>query len=242
MNWADIVLIVVLAGSMYFGWKKGFIVAAVELIKWVATIAIARVFHVPFTRFFTEHFYDPSERVSKHVRAYLFDFFKYDPLTEQSMSMDQVSEALGKLTLPDFFEEMVHEKVGGTIVRHTIDFVDAVSVQMTEMIVNGIGFLVLVILLLIGFSFIQFFGIILSKLPLLKELNQGGGVIVGAVIGVVAVYFIMAILSFFPTFGWSISATEAIEESSWAIYFYKYNILKYAFRTILIQGHLKLGG
>ncbi len=242
MNWADIVLVIIIAGCMYFGWKKGFIVAAVEFIKWIATLVIARLFHVPFTRFFTEHFYDPSERVSKHVKAYLFDFFKYDPLTEQSLTKDQIGDALSKLTLPDFFEEMVHEKVSGAVVRHTIDLVETISVQMTEMIVNGIGFFILILLLLMAFGFVQYFGNFLSKLPLLKELNQGGGVIVGAMIGVVTVYFVMAMLSFFPTFKWSILATEAIETSSWAIYFYKYNILKYLFKTVLIQGHLNLGG
>lgn len=238
MNWSDIVVIVIIVSSMYFGYKKGFIVAGIELIKWLAAIVLARIFHVHFTAFVTEHFWNPTERVSKHVNDYLYDFFKYDPITAESLTGAQMTEALEKLPMPDYFQEVILEKIQNDMIGQTIEFIEMVSVHLTEMIVNGMGFLLLVVLLLIGFGFVQFFGNALAKLPLFKELNQGGGVIIGAMMGVVSIYFIIAVLEFFPTFQWSYNTLEAIENSQYAIYFYKYNVLKYVFKTVVVQGNL----
>ena len=33
MNWTDIAVVGIILGSTYFGWRKGFIVAAIEFVK-----------------------------------------------------------------------------------------------------------------------------------------------------------------------------------------------------------------
>lgn len=236
MQWIDFVILALLASTIYCGWKKGFFVTAIELLKWVASLIVARLFYRPFTEYVIKNIFDPTTRVSKHVRNYLYDFFKFDPLINQNLTVDQTHEALNALTLPEQFMNALKENLSQKVVTHTIDFVDTLTQSITELIVYGIGFVVLLLLLLIAFGLFQWFGSVLSKLPIFKELNQGGGVIVGAILGVTIVYAVMAAISFFPTFAWSNNLIETIEKSQIAIYFYKYNILKYAFQSILMQG------
>lgn len=236
MQWIDFVVLALLASTIYCGWKKGFFVTAIELLKWVASLIVARLFYKPFTEYVIKNVFDPTVRVSKHVRNYLNDFFQFDPLVNQSLTADQTNEALKSLTLPEQFMNALRENISEKVITHTIDFVDTLTQSITELIVYGIGFVVLLLLLLIAFGLFQWFGSILSKLPIFKELNQGGGVIIGAILGVTIVYAVMAAISFFPTFGWSSYLIDQIEQSQVAIYFYKYNILKYAFQSILMQG------
>ncbi len=238
MNWIDIGIIIVVGSSIYCGYKKGFFVTAIELVKWVASMVLARLFYKPFTAFVTTHLFDPSERISGHVRTYLYDFFQYDPLTGQSMTGGEVAAALDQLPLPNAFAEGLKNTLGQQMVSGTIEFVDVLTQRVTELILYGIGFLLLFALLIALFGVLQWLGVFLSKLPLLKELNQGGGLIMGAIIGVLMVYFFMTVVNFFPTFEWRNNVVEAIESSQIGIYFYKYNLLQYAFKSVLVQGKI----
>ena len=87
-------------------------------------------------------------------------------------------------------------------------------------------------------SFAQVIGKYVSKLPIIKEFNHGGGLLLGSVIGIIVVYFFMASLTYLRTFGWAQETLMAIENSKFAVYFYKYNILQYVFNSILIKGQL----
>lgn len=239
-NWADVLAAFILVFSMYYGWKKGFIVAAIDFIKWIAAIILARLFHLQFTTFIKNTLWDPTEAVGGHVRNFLTDLLGYDKLTEASLTQNQITEALETLNLPEQLETVISNGLNENMVATSIGFVEEVTVHLTQMIVNGLGFLVLVVLLLMAFGIVQVLGNFIAKLPILKELNQGAGLIMGGIIGLITVYFIMAILTYIPTFSWSREAIVAVEDSKFAIYFYKYNILQYVFNTIIIQGSLKL--
>lgn len=233
MQWIDFVVLAILASAIYCGYKKGFFVTAVELLKWIATLVISRLFYRPFTDYVIKNIYDPTPQVSKHVRNYLYDYFKFDPLIAQNMTVEQTQTSVNALTLPEHFLSQLKETLSNGLIERTVDFVDVLTQNITELIVSGIGFVVLLLLLFIGFGVFQWFGTFLSKLPIFKELNQGGGIIVGAILGVVIVYALMAVVTFFPTFAWSQKVILSIESSKTAIYFYKYNILMYAFQSFI---------
>ncbi len=236
MNWTDIAVFALLLGSMYFGWKKGFIVAAIEFVKWIASIVVARLFYVKFTDTLLSIFGDPTDKIKEHVRRYLFDMLKFEPTTPQPLGPGQMNSAVETLKLPIEFEEKIRMGLAEKMIHSTTGFVDEATVHMTQMILYGLGFLLLILVLLSLFSFAQVIGNFVSKLPLIKQLNNGGGLILGSVIGIVSVYFIMAMLTYLRTFGWARDTLVAIEASQFAIYFYKYNILQYVFNHILLKG------
>lgn len=238
MNWTDFLVFAILAGSMYFGWKKGFIVAAIEFVKWIASILIARLFYVQFTDAMIELFGDPTEKISKHVSNYLYDMLGFDALQSQALPPNQMEGAITTLKLPMIFEQKVREGIAEKVVATTTGFVEEASIHMTQMILYGLGFLLLILILITLFSFVQVIGKYVSKLPLIKEFNHGGGLLLGSVIGIVCVYFFMASLTYLRTFQWAQETMTAIENSKFAIYFYKYNILQYVFNHILNKGQL----
>ncbi|HAS73490.1 MAG TPA: hypothetical protein DCS67_05040 [Clostridiales bacterium UBA8960] len=238
MNFADIVVFAILGGSMYFGWKKGFIVAVIEFFKWIASLVIARLFHVRFTRFLISIFGDPSEKISGHVKTYLNDMLGFDGFIEEKLGAPQIENAMNTLKLPEQFEVSLRSNIAAKAVDTSTAFVEEATYQMSQMIINGLGFLLLVVILLTLFSFAQVIGNYLSKLPLIKELNNGGGLLLGALIGIVSVYFIMAMLDYLRALSFARQALESVEHSSYAIYFYKYNILQYMFNTMLFKGRV----
>ena len=239
-NWTDFAVIAIIGFSMFMGWKKGFIIAAMEFVKWIAAIVIARLFHVQFTNFIRENLWDPTESRSEHVQTFLYDMLGYDPMTGESLSQLQMSQALESMNLPENLDRVIQSALSEKVIETSVGFVEEVTYHITNMMVNGLGFLFLVVLLLMGFGVVQFIGNLIAKLPLLKEINQGAGLILGGIIGLVTVYFIMAVISYIPTFEWSRTTIETVQKSQFAIYFYKYNVLQYVFNTVIIEGNINL--
>lgn len=235
MNWMDYVVIALLLGSMYFGWKRGFIVAAIECIKWIASIIIAKLFHVTFTNFLIRIFGDPRDKLSEYINDYLYNLLKIDPATPQTLEPSAYNQNIEFLKLPAEFEMRIREELSEKVVNTTTGFVEVVTTQMSEMILYGLGFLLMVILLLALFGLLQFIGNILSKLPIIKSFNQGGGLLLGGAIGLVIVYLMMSGITFFRAFQWAQDAIQAVETSRFAIYFFKYNIFEYVFIQLLLQ-------
>ena len=147
-----------------------------------------------------------------------------------------MNTAIETLKLPMDFEEKIRMGLAEKVINSTTGFVDEATVHMSQMILYGLGFLLLILILLSLFSFAQVIGKYVSKLPIIKQLNNGGGLLLGSVIGIVSVYFIMAMLTYLRTFDWARDTLVAIESSQFAIYFYKYNILQYVFNHILLKG------
>jgi len=235
MNWTDIAVLIILLGSMYFGWKKGFIVAAIEFVKWIASIFVARLFYVKFTNTLLSIFGDPTEKVREHVRNYLFEMLKYDQTSPRVLGATQMEGAIETLKLPMAFEEKIRMGLAEKMIQSTTGFVDEAAVHMSQMILYGLGFLLLILILLSLFSVAQVIGNLVSKLPLIKQLNKSGGLALGSIIGIVSVYFIMAMLTYLRTFNWAGETLMAVEASKFAIYFQKYNILQYVFNHILLK-------
>lgn len=238
MNWTDIAVFAILGGSMYFGWRKGFIVSVIEFFKWIASLIIARLFHVRFTNFLISIFGDPSDKISEHVRNYLVDMLGFEGMVGEQMTSPELENALEMIKLPDQFEIALRDNIAAKAIDTTTAFIEEATLQMSQMIVQGLGFLLLVVILLSLFSFAQVIGNYLSKLPIIKELNSGGGLLLGALIGLVSVYFIMAMLDYLRALSFARSTLEAVEASNYAVYFYKHNILKYLFNTMLFNGRI----
>jgi Zn-dependent protease len=151
-----------------------------------------------------------------------------------------MTEAVQKLNFPEALTTAVMTAIGDKAIGTTVDFVNEIAGHMAEMIVYGLGFLILILLLLIAFGILALVAKVVSKLPLIKELNHGGGLLIGAAVGLISVYFVLAMLTFFQTFSFAREAVSLVEQSTFAIYFYNHNLLQYVFNAVLIEGTLKL--
>lgn len=240
MNWTDIAVLVILASSIYFGWRKGFVRTAIEFSKWILSIIVARLFYVPFTKALIGIFGDPSDQIAEHVRSYLYTFFKFNPDQAAELTPVEMSNALSILKLPMQATEKLRAELAAKAVATTTDFIGEVAVHVSHMILYALGFLLLIVLMLLLFSILQWIGDLVTRLPVLKQINKGGGFILGAAQGIVMIYFIMALLSTFSALGWTQDIINAVEQSTVASFFYRYNILQYVFSQILLNGKLSL--
>lgn len=226
MNWTDIIVIVIILGNILHGFNKGFITTVIGLAKWFASVILSKMFYVQFTDYVIQNFYDPSSMIQEHVKQFIINMLKIDTTVDIPMTPEQIKTSLEQLKLPDFYSKGISTLQGS--VTYT-NFVDNIALQLTHIVVYVLGFLVLMLLLMSAFGLIEALANQLAKLPVIREFNKGGGLLIGAVLGLISVYFLMLVLNVFLPFSWSQGMIAAIEQSQFAVYFYKYNILQYFF-------------
>lgn len=230
MNWTDYLMFVIIGGNMLYGFNRGFITTFIGLIKWFASIILAKMFYVEFTQYVIQNWYDPTPVIGEHVKQFVTNMLNMNTPTDVTMTAEQIKQGIESLKLPEFYSKGLTEFQGNITFT---SFINDISSQITQMILYVIGFLLLLLIIMSLLGIIEAIANQLARLPVLKEFNKSGGLILGAILGLMSVYFIMIILNVFVTFEWSQNVVMAIENSRFAIYFYKYNILQYFFVSFL---------
>ncbi|GAU77857.1 CvpA family protein [Fusibacter sp. 3D3] len=230
MNWTDYLMFIIIGGNMLYGFNKGFITTFIGLIKWFASIILAKIFYVEFTQYVTKNWYDPTPVVGEHVKQFVTNMLNMNTPSDVNMTAEQVKQGVESLKLPEFYSKGLTEFQGNITFT---SFINDISGQITQMIVYVMGFLLLLLIIMSLLGIIESLANHLARLPVLKAFNKSGGLILGAILGLISVYFAMIVLNVFVTFEWSQNVVLAIENSRFAVYFYKYNILQYFFVSFL---------
>ena len=239
MNWVDIVVIVILAISVIQGWRKGLILAIVGFIKWFVGFAVAKVFYKTITAFFIANIWNPIPGISLKVQGFLYETMGLDPSLNFTMTPEQLRLAFSKLTLPDMYKTALDGMIP-TSPMSVSNFMTILADKMSLVLVEALGFLMVMLVAIGLFSLVGKVINTISKLPVLNELNRGGGLLIGGLIGLITVYFLMAMLNYLYPLPIATSVTSAIENSKIAVYFYKYNVLSY-FLNSLFQANKIFG-
>lgn len=240
MNWTDILICIIMGSNMIYGLKKGLITTTIGLFKWIVGIAVSKIFYIEFTDFAKINFYDPSEKIYIHVHKFISGTLMPDIPNDIPLTSEQARIGIEKLNLPSFYQKGLDGFEGNLTF---VDFINEISLKLTEMTVYVMGFFLLLLLIMSLLGIVEVLFNQLAKLPVIKEFNKGGGLILGGILGLISIYFFMILLNVFITFEWSRGIIAAIQQSQFAIYFYKYNILQYflvGFMSNLYKGFLML--
>jgi uncharacterized membrane protein required for colicin V production len=230
MNWVDIVVIIILVLSIVQGWRRGFIMMVVSFLKWFVGFTVAKLFYKSATAYFVANVWNPLPAISERIQGFLYDSLSIDPAANLTMTAADVKAALSSLSLPNIYLENLEKLVSSADTTAT-QFVVDLSEKLSQILVEALGFLIIMLLAVGVFTILGLLINSISKLPVLNELNRGGGVLVGGFIGLATVYFIMAILNYLYPLPMVSDIIDAVSSSKVAIYFYKYNVLTYLLKS-----------
>ncbi len=225
MNWIDVVVIIILLGSVINGWRKGLINSVIGLVKWIIGLIVANQFYHEVAVYVTENFWNPIPTWSEHITGWLTSSINID-MTQSDLTQSDMSSVISGIDLPEIYRTQLSQRLNEIQSTSAIDFMNTLGNLVSQMLFNALVFLVL---LFVTMGLVALIGAIINqvtKLPILNELNRGGGVIVGGLIGLISVYVLMMIVHILYPFEFMTSIVKAINQSEFGIYFYKYNILE----------------
>ena len=203
----DIVLIAIIALNVFICYKKGLVKLAVGLIAVVAAIILALVFYKPVSNLIIE-----NTELDENIEKAIINNFTSE--TQEGQEVRYVS-------VLDYLQKYVDDAVKKTqteIVTQTAGMMAVKIINVAVLI--GIFLLVRVVLLLL-----TFISDIITSLPILKQFNDVGGVLYGAIKALLIIYIILTIVFFIMCYTSNSTIADAINSSYVTKFFYEHNLL-----------------
>ena len=236
MNWLLIVTLVILLGGAFLGWRAGFVKTVFSLISTIAVIIITLLVSPITTSILTN-----IEAVPNAIRTGLEAVIDFSGLLEgaEEDEMDTLDGGLSMvdgLSLPDSLKETVKDALEKTVAENSVQaqayagekldaFETYICDVLTEMILNAIGFIVTFLVATIGIAALCFVLDIISKLPVLHQINTLAGAGVGALEGLVILWIFFIVITMLGSTAFGQGALQMISESKLLSFLYDSNVL-----------------
>lgn len=202
----DIIIIAIIALNVYACYKKGLVNLAVGLIAVVAAIILAVIFYKPVTNIIVE-----NTELDEKIQSTIVETFA--PEGEEG----QV-EYVGILS---YLETEIGNVVNDTKNEVVYQTANAMSIK----IINLIAFIAIFIVVRVVLFALTFVADAITSLPILKQLDDVGGIVYGIVKALLIVYVVLAIVSLIVGFTANTTIADAISSSFVTKFFYNNNLL-----------------
>ncbi len=261
MNWILIVVLAILAGCGYAGWKKGVIRIVLSLTMMIVTI-LATVFAAPVvgkivkekTTLYDSLYQSVSQAVEsgpllgnaeQKVKTQLDENEQLSDELENVEDSDVQKYAdriISVLNLPESIASQVETVIntdyveqirneGGAAVRSVI--VTAVAQRMTDIIFNTVIHIIVFAVVFAVLRLVVSVTGIISMLPVIHQANKVLGLAVGLLEGILFVWVFFVLLTAFGSQSWAAQALADIGNSRFLSFLYDNNyILKSVFRSL----------
>ncbi len=234
MNWLDIAILVILLINIGLGLFRGLIRSITNLISIILGFIAAKVYYIEVYNYFIEK-HDLLSKLKLTV-SNTFSNIKFPEVSQMSnMSTEQLSQNMGNsdystIVIEKFFES---DFFGNLLNKNVQDFSDGFSTWLSENILAILSMCVVFLAVLISIRILGFILDKMFKLPVLNGVNKISGFLFGLVKGCFfAMLFVLLIVIIGPIFS-SFDLITTLEQSSIAIYFYKYNMIMFIFEQFM---------
>lgn len=213
MNWMLVVVLLILIGNTLIGLKAGFIKTVFSLVSMVIALVMT-IFLSPYVNDIlkgNDKFYGSMKEKAAKVLV----------LEEKEAETSDQEEFIEGLPLPKSFKKtLVENKEKG------VDNIkDYIADYVAGTIINALSFIITFAVIFILLWVISLALNILSKLPLLNQINKMAGLIAGLLHGLVIVWILFILLTAFGGTQFGKEAFVLIEENAVLSVIYNNNLL-----------------
>lgn len=203
----DVIVVAIIALNIYLCYKKGLVNLAVGLIAVVAAIILAVVFYKPVSNLIIE-----NTELDETIENAIIEKF--------SAEVPEGAEVKYSSPLSDL-ENYVTDTVNKTQNEIVYESAKTLAVKIINVGVM-IGIFLIVRLALFVLTFVAD---AITSLPILKQLDDAGGILYGLVKGLLIVYVVLAIVFFIVSVTANSTISDAISSSYVTKFFYEHNVL-----------------
>lgn len=203
----DVIVVAIIALNVYLCYKKGLVNLAVGLIAVVAAIILSVILYKPVTNLVIE-----NTEFDEAIENTIVETF-----TPEGVDAGQV-RYVGILSFLETEAENVINDTKNEVVYNTANV-------MAEKILNLIVFIIIFTVVRVALFVLTFVADAITSLPILKQLDDVGGILYGLVKALLIIYVILAIVSVVVSFTANATITDAISSSYVTKFFYDNNVI-----------------
>lgn len=203
----DIIIITIIAISIFLGYKKGLVKVAVKLCAFLIAVIVTLLFYQPVSNLIIQ-----NTQLDEKIESIIIENGTKE--LEESKEEDK-----------DSFLENMQEYVDNTVTQTQNEIVESVAKQISIRLINIlviVGLFIATRLLLIVLVVISDF---ITSIPIIKQFNELGGVLYGIIRGLLLIYLILSIVFLVVSMSANNNILTVIESSIITEFMYKNNIL-----------------
>ena len=214
----DIIIIAIIVVCVFFGYKKGLVGVAVNILGFIIALLIALILYVPISNFIINHT-SIQPTLEEAIRGTVTSYVIKDSEEEQEESEDNSPKVM-----TDYINGFI-EKEKQHVEQTERQIIDSVSKTVASNLIKIAVGIIVFIVAKIGLIFVKALAKVISKIPIIGQFNKIGGAIYGVLQSLLIVYIMFAVLSVFaPTMEKS-GILEAVNSSKIGGAMYNNNII-----------------
>ncbi|MBE5936341.1 MAG: hypothetical protein E7262_11280 [Lachnospiraceae bacterium] len=227
MNWLTIIVVVLFITNIYTAHKKGFIKTLFDTAIIVVAVLLTTVF-APFIAGQISNNEEIYDAVSTQVQMFVKENKYVNDDEEQEQFIDE-------MTLPGGIKDYLkkHNTVKVYEENNIESFSEYIVFGLTTIVINILSYIIIFIVIRIGIMVITYVVDLISKLPIIEEFDGMGGVLIGAVKGVIEIWILLLVITLIANTKLGISAMECISGNFLLEMLYNNNILLQIIYTFL---------
>ena len=203
----DVIIIAIIALNIFICYRKGLVKLAVGLIAVLAAVILSLILYKPISNAIIE-----NTEIDEKIENAIIENFSAE--TEGNAEVRYVG-------ILDYLEKYVDDAVNKTQNEIVYETAGTIAVRFVNIAVILAIFLVSRIVLLL----LTFISDMITSLPILKQFNEVGGVLYGAVKALLIIYVLLAIAFFVVYATGNTTISDAIANSFITKFLYNHNLL-----------------
>lgn len=202
----DLIIIAIVLLFVFIGYKKGLTGSLIKLLSFVIAVALAFMLYKPVANAIIE-----NTEIDDNIKEAITRTFNQEDNNEKE----------GEKNIPLTMVENINNEIENA----TNEVKTTIIEETTKTIINVASAIVIYIIVRIILLIVSLFASQITKLPLIKQADEIGGIVYGAVEGIVIVYIILSIISLISVIWSDNIAVTAITKSVLGNMLYNNNII-----------------
>ena len=241
MNWLLIIVILVLAGNIVWGFSKGFLRVIYSMLAWIAILVFV-TWATPYVADVLTEKTNIDNRIESNLDEKLHELVIGDTNgQEEDREPDAQNPGQGKknyrdlrMKLPDAVTNKLFDtnKIADQILEGSGAY-DVVAGRATDLVMRVISFVLVLLIAVISFHLLSVVLKVVEKLPLIGGINRLLGLFAGLVKGILIIWLAFAIIAMAGTTDIGIALISYIYESPLLIWVYENNFVLTLLMTFL---------
>lgn len=241
MNWLLIIVILVLAGNIVWGFSRGFLRVIYSMLAWIAILVFV-TWATPYVANVLTEKTNIDNRIESNLDEKLHELVIGDTNGQkEDREPDAQNPGQGKknyrdlqMKLPDAVTNKLFDtnKIADQILEGSGAY-DVVAGRATDLVMRVISFVLVLLIAVISFHLLSVVLKVVEKLPLIGGINRLLGLFAGLVKGILIIWLAFAIIAMAGTTDIGIALISYIYESPFLIWVYENNFVLTLLMTFL---------
>lgn len=210
----DLIILGIILLSAYLGYRKGLIGVAFKIISFLIAIVITLLLYKPVANLVIEH-----TNWDDQLEQFIIEKFANTNTSENGSIQKEDTN------MPDVIVGYINSMIKDTVDNSKEAIINTISHGLT---INSIQLVVMLLLFVVTRLLLIFAKAILeliSKIPIIKQCNEVGGILYGILRGILVIYLILGIISLLVPFIANTVVVNIINQSFIGKVFYNNNLI-----------------